>query len=337
MYGDTPPPTPPQNSVFLSHPDYTFEFEFSALVLQPTGSDLHYAAEAVPLPIPSPNWLIYDIDPSYDFGFDIGLGGVFRNTNTNLRVNWEHFHSSDTASISVPAADMLGPFFEIGPDAAPYTKAHGRVTFHFDAANLDYGIFLNLGDRLQTNLFGGVGFAYIHQTLLSEFSNVSEGIYRSIETPSSFTGAGPQVGLDFSYRVVDGFNFTGGAMVSLLVGALRNHTSYVSNTPFLPFDGVHNPNGQEINVSNRTQVVPGMEGKLGLSYVLNFGDHYMFRIEAGYQAQIYLNAIQSVDIGSEVIDLDVPDASIGVFARTFQRTLSDFALAGPYATISFGF
>jgi hypothetical protein len=47
---------PPSGSlVFLSHPFYSFEIQGSALLLQPTGSALHYAAEAIPFPLPSPH------------------------------------------------------------------------------------------------------------------------------------------------------------------------------------------------------------------------------------------------------------------------------------------
>jgi hypothetical protein len=87
-------------------------------------------------------------------------------------------------------------------------------------------------------------------------------------------------------------------------------------------------------------MVPGFEGKLGLAYDFEFCRHYMVTLEAGYQAQIYLNSIRSIDICSEV-DLGAVAAEIngttGVYARTFSRTISDFALAGPYLTLALGF
>src|SRR5271155_3663982 len=56
---------------------YSFEGLFRALYLLPSGSDLYYAAEAIPLPLPSPNWFIEDIRPEYHFGFDVGLKATF--------------------------------------------------------------------------------------------------------------------------------------------------------------------------------------------------------------------------------------------------------------------
>jgi hypothetical protein len=305
--------------------------------LQPSGSDLHYAAEANPLPILTPNWKIHDIKTDYHWGFDIGVKGLFHCTNTNLKANWEHFHSTDSSSKTVPSSKMIGPFFEIGPDAEPYKKAHGKVTFHFDEANLDYGICVNFGDRLEANLFGGVSFALIKQKIFSKFSNLDGTIVRTISVPSTYFGAGPQLGLDFSYRIVKGFHFTGNAAAALLVGTQKNHTSFTAVSPALATLGASSPNDQRTHTHKKNQLVPGLEGKLGLSYVFTFCSGTMLSLEAGYQAQVYINAIRSVDIGSEVITPPVAPDTVGVYARTFEAHVSNFALAGAYFTLALGF
>src|SRR5579885_2360660 len=114
------PCRPPCSEVFISSPSTIFEIEFTALILQPTASNLHYAAEADPFPLPSPNWTIHDIDTDYHFGFDIGISGRFQELGTTLNLDWEHYHSSDSGSVSLPSSEMVGPFFAIGPDVAPY-------------------------------------------------------------------------------------------------------------------------------------------------------------------------------------------------------------------------
>lgn len=324
------------SQVFLCSPSYTFEIDFTALILQPTGSNLHYAAEAIPIPVPSPNWKIFEIHPDYHFGFDIGLGGIFHNINTALTLNWQRFHSTDSASKTVSPENMIGPFFSIGPDAAPFTHAHGHAIFHFDAVHLDYGLFVNFGHRLQTTLFSGISFTRIKQSLLSRFLTNDRATFHTIKTPSIFTGAGPELGVDFSYRIIEGFHFTGETAISFLIGTMKNHTAFKALSPDLKVSGVTPPNKQRTTVHERTQVVPAFKGSLALAYSYTFCDDYMLKLEAGYQAQIYINAIQSVDMGSEVPTFIVPE-TVGVFARTFQRTISNFALAGPYLTLTFGF
>ena len=329
---------PHSNSeVFVSNPAWTVELNMTAVLLQPTSSNLHYAAEALPLPAPTPTWKIHEIDTDYHPGFDLGIRGIFHKTNTNLSLNWERIRSTDSASKEIPSSDMLGPFFEIGPDASPYNKARGKVSFDFDEANLTFGIFMNLGDRLETNLFTGVEFARIKQTLLSKFSNPKSNIDRSIKVPSTFIGAGPELGLEFAYRIVAGFHLTGKTRAALLVGTQKNHTSYKSDSPLLAGLGIDPPNEQGTTVPNRTQIVPAFEAGLGFSYVFHFCKHYMAKLEAGYQVQTYRDAIQSVDMGSEVIELAPFPDSVGVYARTFQQNLSSFTLAGPYFTFVLGF
>ena len=324
------------SEIFLLAPEHCFEVYGDALLLQPTGGDLHYAAEAIPLPVPSPNWKIHDIGTDYHFGFDVGLRGVFHATNSRLSLSWEHFHSSDSSSKTLSSSNMIGPFFEIGPDASPYNKAHGHAKFHFDEVNLDYGLFVHFGDRLKTNIFSGVSLARIAQTISSKFSNPDGTIIRTIKVPSTFLGAGPQLGLDFCYHIVKGFHFTGEAEASLLVGRQKNHTSFSAISPAIPA-GTPNPNRQSTTVHKKTQVVPAFEGKLGLSYVFTYCKHNMVKLEAGYQAQVYINAIRSVDIGSEVVTPPVTPDTIGVYARTFEQHLSNFALAGPYFKLDLGF
>jgi hypothetical protein len=325
------------DAVFLTNPPYTFFMSFDALVLQPSGSNLYYAVETDPLPLTSPNWKIHEVHPGYDFGFDVGIGGVFHGTNSRLTLDWEHFHSLNSNRKKLSSQNMLGPFFEIGPDANPFKKAKGHAFFRFNEVNLDYGVFVNFGDRLSSTLFAGVSFVKIRQILHAYFSSVDGNAIRAIKTPSLFLGAGPQAGFDFSYRICKGFHLVGEGIASLYAGRMKNHTTYKTASPALIPLKITPPNEQRVHVSDRAQVVPGFEGKLGLNYSCLFYKHYMIKIEAGYQAQIYLNTIQSTDMSSQVLLTPNPQAAVGVYARTFQRNLSNFSLAGPYATLELAF
>ncbi len=335
------------SDVFLSSPKYSFEVNFTPFYAQPTTSNLDYAAEAEPLdnavPIPaiSPNWIIHEVSPHYHFGFDVGIAGIFHGANSMLSLNWERFHSpNDTKSADVGEQNMIGPFFEIGPDASFYKKARGSIHFHFDEINLDYGTFVNFGNRLRMNLFSGVSFARILQHRFVKFSNTANDIVRTLKVPSRFIGAGPQFGIDCTYRIAKGFQFVGNSKASLFVGSFKNKTTFSTSSQALISAGGPNPNVQTTTITNRTGMVPGFEGKLGLAYDFEFSSHYMVKLEAGYQAQIYLNSIRSIDMGSEVALQDIGSSitgATGVYARTFQRTISDFALAGPYFTLDVGF
>lgn len=340
------PLNPPH--VTLGCPNYIFNAHFTGQALQAFANNLDYAAEALPFnygdsqPAVSPSWSIPQIPSDFHFGFDVGVVGVFQNINSNILANWQYFHSpNDTDSLTVASSTyMVGPFFEIGPDASAYKKSVGKAKFHFDEVNLDYGTFVDFGQFLQMNLFAGVGFNRIVEHRFTKFSSLSGNPTRTITVPASFIGAGPQLGTNFNYKIAKGFQFTGQTRATLLVGTFANSTTFSTLSEDLVDLGDINPNVQTIQVDNQSGLVPAFEGKLGFSYEYLYRSRYNFKIEAGYQAQVYINAIRTIDMGSEVALGTVGSVEsqlLGVYARTFERVVSDFSLAGPYATASFEF
>lgn len=328
-------------NVYLTDPCTTYDGYYRALMLQPTSNSLSYGAEAYPQPAVSPHWRILEIRPDYNYSFEVGLGAVCHERNSKFKANWAHFSSKDSASKRVSETNFVGPFSEIGPDAAFYNTVKGRNTFHFDSVSLDYGVLVSFGCDLQTNLYGGITGATIKQVLTSKFSNTFLPVTRTIKTPSKFIGIGPQLGMDCTYSICDGFHMVGEAAASLLIGQLSNHTTFSSTAPEL----TTSPNVQSITIPHRVGVVPAFEGRLGFSYSWTLCGCYNIDLEAGYKASLYINAIQSTDMSSEVVTPPaipgngglVSPSTLGVYARTFRRTLSNFALAGPYLSLNVKF
>jgi hypothetical protein len=157
---------------------------------------------------------------------------------------------------------------------------------------------------------------------------------RVIRSPACFIGAGPYLGADMRYALGKGFSCVGKAEVAMLVGQTRNHTAYLADSPALADLNVTAPNKQYTYVQKSQQVVPGFTQKIAVAYACAPCDSFDIALEAGYQAQIYLNALQSVNIRSEVITPPVTPDTVGVYARTFGKELSNFFLAGPYVTLS---
>lgn len=334
--------------VVTDSPDYTFDTQFRALFFKPGGTNLYYAAEAFPFnnaianPAVSPHWQIYDLHPKYRFGFDLGFRALFHARNSSLYANWIHFKS--TTCTVAPAIStelypnpMMGPFSSIGPDAADYNvEARGRVVFHFNEANIRYGQYVEFGNYLETNFFAGVSFADIKQCIQATYIGTGD-ISQVITVPTSFIGAGPQLGFDFSYDFVKGFNLTGQLTAALLGGTSKNHTQYASSSPLLVMAGDPSPNIQSTSVQNRTQLIPALSERLGLAYFLPFCNHYMAKFEVGFETKIFISVLQSTNLGSGVIDVPVYDNTVGVFARTFERTSSNFTLMGPYIAFNMAF
>ncbi len=329
-----------------SSPSMGCEVYGEFLWLQPQASNLYYAVEAngldqsIAVPAVSPNWNLKEINPDYHVGFNVGTKVLFNFAKLNLNLNWERLYGTDSAryETSLASGFMVGPITDIGPNSEPYKIATGKAKTEFDQANLTFGRKFCADDALFANIYAGVSFARIKESINTSYSNTAGTISRAVDSPSTFTGGGPQFGMDYKYRIIDGLFFNGSTVASFIMGTLKNSQSYTSYTPDLVTMGCPNPNVQKTSIPNRTQLVPGLEQKLGMSYEVG-NDWCKFSVGLGYQCQVFFNAIQSFDMTAPQVE---PSGAIltpqtGVFAVGYARTLSNYLLTGLYASAGIEF
>ena len=122
------------------------------------------------------------------------------------------------------------------------------------------------------------------------------------------------------------------------MGEMKNKTRFKSFTPELATLDVPQPNNQRTHVPNRAQLIPGFKQKLGFSYVATW-DSIEVAFEIGYLCQIYINAVQTMDMTAPQVEPSgaIFTPQVGVFAVGFERTLSNYMLTGPYASLDFKF
>lgn len=71
---------------------------------------------------------------------------------------------------------------------------------------------------------------------------------------------------------------------------------------------------------------------------LYVSDSVKATFEIGYRCQVYLGAIQTMNMASEAVPPDVTlSADTGEFAVAFNQANSNFMLTGPYASVGFEF
>jgi len=314
-----------------SNPPHHFEISGSLLYLQPGADDLEYATLVSPLPLPTPNWANQSLSPSYSPAFSLGFRYIPIESN-DFELNWTHLNTSASASVFGSPGQMVGPPFEVGPTASSYQIGHGNVSFAYDAANLDAGRTFCGDCAFQMRVFGGAEFARINQELTGTFQSLDGLTSASNTTNSLFTGAGPRLGMRGQY-VLSNYQFFGEMAAAELVGTAQSSINFSATSTAAP--GLAQPNLQALTSPNKTQVVPSLDAKLGAAYLFPPSNFGQFKIELGYQAAVFMNAVNHYALTQ--VSVPPAPASVGVFLATVQHLQSNFTTQGPYLTAGWSF
>ncbi|BBO33497.1 Lpg1974 family pore-forming outer membrane protein [Lacipirellula parvula] len=310
------------------------EFSAALLYLQPIADNLEYGTQVTPLPAPSPHWVNQGVDPGLSPAFNVGLRYIVPENGNDVRLSWTHLNADGNDSFTADAQQFAGPPYEIGPDSNLYNVAQGNVEFEYDSVNLEVGHLLTDNSPAQVRVFGGLQYARISEELTGSFASF-DGSYLSTNTNSSlFNGVGPRLGMEAG--VVKGrFDLLGQIAGSALVGRQENQLDFAAISPDLPGLGITPPNRQSISSPDATRVVPAIDSKLGAGLTIPMQGGSILRIEAGYQAAVYINAISQYAISDVVVPPNVQ--GIGVFLESAYHLHNNFAVHGPYASASWAY
>jgi hypothetical protein len=148
-------------------------------------------------------------------------------------------------------------------------------------------------------------------------------------TNSLFTGAGPRLGMKGQYALGD-FQFIGEIAGAGLIGIEQSRINFSTISPALV-----GPNDQSLTSPNATQLVPSVDARLATAYTFPPSAYGLFRIETGYQAAVYFNAVSQYSLTSVPTAPMIPP--VGIFLATAQHLQSNFTDQGPYLTGSWLF
>jgi hypothetical protein len=300
-----------------------FEVNGSLLYLQPGAGDLEYGTLVTPFPIATPNWSNQSLTPKFSPAFSVGAR-YMPNAFNDIELSWTHLNSTTNGAFSGTPTQMVGPPFLIGPEANEYKNGQGTVKFAYDSVKLDGGHTFCAECSFQLRAFGGVEFARIGQNLSGSFLDPDGSASMSYTTPSTFTGAGPRLGLKGQYALGD-FQFIGEVAGAGLIGTSQARINVSTISP-----AIIGPNNQSLTSPNATQVVPSIEARLATAYAFPVNTYGQFKIEAGYQAAVYFDAVSHYALTSVPTAPMIPPA--GIYLSTAQRLQSNFTDQGPYVT-----
>jgi Legionella pneumophila major outer membrane protein precursor len=309
-----------------ANPPPHFEVSGSLLYLQPGAGDLEYGTLISPLPIATPNWSNQSLTPKFSPTFRVGAR-YMPTTSDDFEVNWTHLNTTATASFLAGPTQMVGPPYLIGPESALYAIGQGAVKSAYDAANLDGGHTFCVECPFQLRAFGGVEFVRIGQNLSGLFQSTDGTASSGYTTNSLFTGAGPRLGIKGQYNL-GAVQLIGEFAGAGLIGTSQSRINFTTLSPALV--GINN---QVLSSPNSTQVIPSIDARLATAYNFAPGTYGQFKIEVGYQAAIYFNAVSQYSLTQ--VTTTVPP--VGVFLATEQHSQSSFTDQGPYLTGSWAF
>lgn len=210
----------------------------------------------------------------WGWGFQLEAGYQFGKTG-DININWAHLSDSAQNFSSGPfTVDQLYP--HLGTSSVVLTNNP-----KWDSVNLEFGQTVIVNDNKHFRFHGGIAYARVGSSNNRAINDPTTPAVYFDEKNITYNGFGPRAGLDFDYAWHYGLAVYANAAVGLLVGQAK--TSFIERNTI---------DGATINAilsDSKTQIVPELEGKLGIKYdyALAQGDLTM---DVGWLWIDYLNA-----------------------------------------------
>lgn len=304
-----------------------FEVSGTLSFLQPGAGNLEYGTLTTPLPLPTPNWSNQSLKPDFSPSFTLGARYMADEFN-DIQLNWTHLHATANDSFFASPTQMVGPPYLIGPESALYKVGYGTVKHAYDAVNLDVGHTFCADCSFQLRAFGGVEVARIGQNLSGLFQSPDGAASSGNTVTSLFTGAGPRLGVKGQYALGD-FQLIGEVAGAALIGTAQSRIDFTTVSPAL---GINN---QSLSSPNATRIVPSIDTRLATAYTFAPTSYGLFKVEVGYKAAVYFDAVNQYELTNVPTSLTLPP--VGIYLATQQHLQSNFTNHGPYVTASWSF
>jgi hypothetical protein len=304
-----------------------FEISGSLSFLQPGAGNLEYGTLTNPLPVVTPHWANQSLRPNFTPSFSLGARYMASESN-DIQLNWTHLRNTANASVFASPTEMVGPPYLIGPESALYKNGYGSVKTSFDVVNLDGGHTFCADCSFQMRAFGGVSVARIGQNLSGLFESTNGAASSGYTVNSMFTGAGPRLGIKGQYGIGD-FQLIGEAAAAALIGSAQSRIDFTTLSPTFGLSS------QYLTSPNATRVVPSIDARLATAYTFAPTAYGLFKVEAGYKAAVYFDAVNAYAVTQVPTSLTLPP--VGIYLATQQHLLSNYTNHGPYVTASWSF
>ncbi len=304
VFAGTMGPVCTPGAVTVPCPRSGWEFGAQALYLQTTEpGGYYYGANIVEAAVTDnpPISAQYQGVSNWGWGFMLE-GAYYFNTGNDLNLNW--YHINHAVDVQATGVDLDAYFFT---DVTSYSIRHAP---QWDAVNLEFGQLAHFGDVQNIRFHAGVEYLHLQRTRTISAQLIDNDITYALtaEDQYKFNGFGPRLGADYTYNWGNGLSMYAKGATALMVGS----QSFAGSDYITEYGYTSTVSG------TTTNVVPALEGKLGLSYdyALAQGD---VSFDLGWMWVNYFNGLQGPYLSS--------DASRNSDGTTVQI---NYALQGPY-------
>ena len=143
--------------------------------------------------------------------------------------------------------------------------------------------------------------------------------------------------MDMHY-VTSKVDLVGGIAGGILIGSRMSHRDLFTASPQDTENGIP-VNVQFVTSPSTTQAIPCIDARLGAAYTIPLGNFGALKCEAGYQAAVYISAINRYSLSEVENPLagQVDEGTAATFLRTSVESQSNFVVHGPYVKIALQF
>lgn len=328
-------------------------FHVGILYLKPGSNNLDYAYFVSGMQPYNQSWHSQMLIPEHAPAFESGFTYAIPKSSYSASVEWMHLRSSDAAykqaseSTDTLTIEFVAPPFEMSPPVFGIKRADSNVKFNFDNIDINVNKSFEVSTHVRAKLFGGVNVLRINQkitTVFSDFAGVLPTFYSyalpadpsysfQLQANSKYVGAGPDLGLNVEYDAIYGFGLVGQVFGTVTAGTTSTQEQFTSTSARLTSVGI-GTSKQEITTPNKTQVVPGVDGKLGVFYHYSGKGIATLALEGGYRLLSYANAITTISPGTLVqpsVVMVTPEFATGTMAIvSIDKRDRPFNMNGPY-------
>lgn len=333
-------------------------FYLETLFLQPNSDNLIYAVFVSGNQPLHQSWHNQEIKPGFSPAFELGYEYYFDHSEYNLAINWLYLNTFDSDdkqasdNTDVATVEFVAPPYDVGPAVFGIKRADSTAHYNFNSVKFNVEKLFRYSPHIQAKVFGGANAIRLHQTVATTFSDMAGSpeipgqaypveadpdFYFKTTNISTYTGAGPDVGMNVQYQTNNGWGVTGEFLATLTAGAMSSKDKFKSASKRLLALGI-TTSEQEITTPTTANVVPGLDSHIGIFYQYDYRHNIDFRLEAGYRFAYYYNAISEIYPATLVQageDETIPEFSTGTMAiNSTASDYSSFSLNGAYLKLA---